>query len=421
MLAQTGASLRLDELDQLLATRQFDTLFARLQAVLDAEASTPLDRAAAYYLLGRAHYDLEQSGEAEQRFDQALDLFTDAGDMENAERTRLRLAQLRIRSGAYNEAQHLIGQSLAIAREQDWPGLTAEALLELGILCNKENRYRDALEVLRPAAEYFAAQPGGWLHGLAQSTLAWTETGLGDLAAGEARAGRLLADLRAAGVEPGIQMQVVNTLVFNACCHGDFELMLERLNLLLELAQASALGPRSLQLMVVHYNTAVCEMQLARFAAAKRSLHRAWDIARRERDTRILPALLMLLSLTALHEDRPAMALEYAELARSDAREFESDESVLINWYLALALLAAGKLDRAATEWAARRPLEPSIENWQEASWMRRALAHLASPAYAGEPPLDAAARTLATAWDADLAALQAEFPAPPALAGTVA
>jgi hypothetical protein len=108
-------------------------------------------------------------------------------------------------------------------------------------------------------------------------------------------------------------------------------------------------------------------------------------------------------------------------LARSNAREFASDEATLIGWYLALALLAAGQHARAAAEWAARGALEPSIENWQEAGWMRRALAHLTGPAYGGQPPLEGAARATAAEWEHELAELQATYPAPPVQAAAQA
>jgi hypothetical protein len=125
----------------------------------------------------------------------------------------------------------------------------------------------------------------------------------------------------------------------------------------------------------------------------------------------------MLLSLIALHDNAPDRAFEYADLARTNAREFLSDESVLITWYVALAELAIGSLERAQKDWVLRQPLEPTIENWLELGWLRRVLQHLLSPAYTGEPALDNAGRQLASAWEAELRTLQASFPAPPALA----
>jgi tetratricopeptide (TPR) repeat protein len=418
--ASAGSNL-LSELQRLSAADRPGDAAALAAEALAQGALPPAERAAVLLQHGRAEFELEHNAAAQHCFEQALDLSTEAGDAAGAGRAKLGLARLRTRAGLYSDSQHLVAQVLEAAQQGGWGRLAAEARLELGLIANRENRYRDALPDLRAAVECFAGSKANAPYRTAQNALAWAETGSGELAAGAARAGELFEELRAAGRDPGIQAQALNTLVFNACCHGDFELMLQRLQLMLELVGSAQPPARPLQVMVVHYNTAVCETQLGRFAAAKRSLNRAWGIARRESYPHLLPAILMLLSLAALHEDRPDMALEYAELARSNAREFASDEATLIGWYLALALLAAGQHARAAAEWAARGALEPSIENWQEAGWMRRALAHLTGPAYGGQPPLEGAARATAAEWEHELAELQATYPAPPVQAAAQA
>jgi hypothetical protein len=83
----------------------------------------------------------------------------------------------------------------------------------------------------------------------------------------------------------------------------------------------------------------------------------------------------MALALVAIHDEQPDMAVEYAELARDNLRDHHSHETVLVRYYLALAYLTAGKAALARLEWAARAPLEPSIENGVEVAWLLRAIA----------------------------------------------
>lgn len=398
----------------LLTARQYAECVALGAELLDGAALAPAVRAEVQTLYARSYAALGRNDAAADKYHLALELYAAAGDEQGLNRCRLGLARLRYAAGAYSAALQLLAQVRDAARRYGWEDIRAEALVLHGWIANGEHKYSEAGTVLAEAAPYFAAHPADPHEWEYQNASAWALIGAGELAAGEERARRACERLEAREAPAEDIALALNTLVFHAWCAGDFQRMLELQHQQLELVQEQA---RPQRLILLLYNSAMCETQLGRYAAAKRSLNRAWTIARREDERRVVPAILMLLTLTALHEDRPDMALEYAELARTDAQELTADEAARIAWYLAIAQLAAGQLAPAQAEWRTKRPLVQSIENWLEFNWLRGALLRVAHPNFAPQHPLEPGARSVAAAWEQELALLQAQCPAPPALA----
>jgi hypothetical protein len=411
------------ELQALRTGRNYEEVVIQAAPLLtDMPQLSPVERGVVLTLTGRAEMALHRLSQAEEHLTQAADAYAEAGLEQQAAQTQLFLARAMLIAGSLRQVEHLAQRGLAEAIERAWPQQEAYARLLLGMVLIREHRYREAMPLLAEAHSHFHRTPAEdedreFLHD-SSNALAWALAGSGQVAEGMLLAEEELARLEQAGASETELTAQLNALIFAAWCAGDFTRMRPLQQRMLELERRLK---RPMQLMTLYYNMAIAETQLGGFHSAKRHLHRAWDIARRTGDVRLLPPLLMLLSLLALHENHPALAREYAELARSNMREFGTDESSLLAWYLALAYMGGGELPLARQEWARRPQLDESIENWLELAWLRRALAHVASEAYHPNPQLNDEGRALAREWEAELAELLTHYPAPEALAAAAA
>lgn len=404
----TAADGGLELLHRLEKNADWAELHKQATALLETPAAAdPAALAWISYFLGRAEAWRAQGASAISNYSLSAELFAEQGNLPMELRCQIGVARSHLDGNSLQLAIHLAEKVVgrASAAGLDYELHLAQMLVARAM--SRGHNYPGSVEILRKAADFFEASGHSREFYTARQYLGWSLVGMGELDEGQRVAQENIEQLRSSGGDQGDVVNEINTLVFVAWCRGDFAAVLDLHEQLLELAAADS---RPSTIMALYYNKALAEFAVKRYTDAKRSMHRAWDNARKEGDLRLLAPIQMALALIAIHEGQPESAVEYAELAQANIRDQQSDETALVNYYLTLAYLSAAMTGPAAVVWEDRQELAPSIENAQELDWLLAAMDAISTqPADSGD--LDISLQAVLESIRADLISMRSVMP----------
>jgi tetratricopeptide (TPR) repeat protein len=412
-MATPASTASASEIHYLLLSGNYEAACAAAEAAIASETLAPADHARVLLDWVRASTAIDHMEDAAEHLAEALALIPQYTEDALAQEIRLELGRVLIMQGNLRQGLDMC-QKIAAEALSGGPHLQARAGAICGWAYMRMRRFKEAVEALAPAREFYLAHPDQYGGVQCEHWYAWSAIGAGlieeGLAIAEAQLGRLNAS---DDPNPYALSTVLNTLTFGEFCRGNLLRVSDLAQKKLEVENLIGSKPR---IQVMLYNMALLAIQVGDFAAARDRLRRCWALTQELPDQRFSVELAKLLAIVAIHDGEPQQALDYARLGQEHLRSLGLEAEQTYDWYMALSLLAAGYCDQADVSWRRRRAYEPSHENWLELQLLRAALDRIAEPSFPRTHASSAEVTSLATAWLSDLLQEQRRMPRPAAV-----
>ncbi|MBN2081258.1 hypothetical protein JW859_03525 [bacterium] len=379
-----------------------------LVALLDQLNETDIELSAPAALLGGicslARYDNER---AETELRNAQIAFAKLGEAEAALYAELLTLRLLLDLREIGRVRDRVLEALPVITARGWTSAEALARSYLGLAHFHSRQHAQARGEIEQSLALANKYRLAWETPTLQITLAGCLAGLGETAAAD-----LLYESSLAAVAevpaPRVQvLQLINT-AYRAVLARDYRRARENFAALLEVTSL----PDTPSAYLAYYrasglhNLGLIELELGNYGVAKRHLLRAWDKLYELNYEQLSCSCLTALSIIALLEGEAANAVHYAQASRQAVTVYGEIESIVVVYFLAIALLANNKLNDARALWADKPELECNTEVTQLIGWMRRELACIvAAPGDSGLE-LSAAVQAQARQWEDELAAI---------------
>jgi tetratricopeptide (TPR) repeat protein len=364
-------------------------------------------QAEAWLLSAQCSLAMYDNSRAEDELFHARTLFTSLGRHEAALYCELLAIRFLLDAREFGLARDKAKLLLEIVVNNGWRNAEALARGILGLVhfhSRQHNHARSEIEQALVIEDRFRLD---WQYYILQMTLAGCLAGLGDFAASQQLYDESFAALSPLPV-PRAKIMLLGNEAYRACLEKNFEHARQCYTATLEASEIEGVSSDVLAWFrtTARHNLGLVELELGNYAEAKRQLLRAWNRLRELNCQQLACSCMTALSIIALLDDDPDSAVHYAQTSKREVTVYGEIESLVVDYFLAVAYLGAGAPYDASFLWEHKAELEVNTETRQFIDWLLRELDHILADEYREIVPLAESARALAQQWKQELTEL---------------
>jgi len=395
---------------QLADAGQVAPAHQQLSSVLDhADGLDDRVRAQALLFCGSCSLAGYENERAETELRNAQTAFAKLGDDEAALYADLLTLRTLIDMREIGRVRNRLTELLPVITANGWTSAEALARSLLGLVHFHTRQHAQARAEIERSLALDNKYRLSWEQPTLEITLAGCLAGLGEPAAANELYEHSLAAVASVPAPRVTVLRLINT-AYRAVLNRDYESARDSFAAMVEVASLPGTPSAYLEYYRASglHNLGLIELELGNYGVAKRHLLRAWDKLYELNYEQLSCSCLTALSIIAVLDGDPASAVHYAQASQRAVTVYGEIESLVVVYFLAIALLADHQPSEARQSWSTKPELESNTEIFQLIGWMQRELDFIIEPPADSSADYAAEVQALARQWHDELAGLLA-------------